>query len=137
MKIDYKENYIPNINELLCIYGDAGWLNYTKKPTMLENAYKNSLFVLTAWENEKLVGTIRVVGDGYSIIYIQDIIVSKAFHRQGIGSELLKRVINKYKDVYQTVLLTDNDIKTVQFYKNFGLETSDKFGCVSFVSFAS
>ena len=41
----------------------------------LKNAINNSLKVLTAWDDEKLVGLIRVIGDGYTIIYIQDILI--------------------------------------------------------------
>ncbi|MGX7076836.1 GNAT family N-acetyltransferase [Globicatella sanguinis] len=34
---------------------------------------------------------IRVVRDGYSILFIQDILVLPEFQRQGIGSTLLKK----------------------------------------------
>ncbi len=42
----------------------------------LMEAIENSLRVITAWDKDKLVALLRIVGgDGYSIIYIQDILI--------------------------------------------------------------
>src|SRR5699024_12750383 len=60
----------------LSLYKAVGWSNYYKKPSMLKKAYENSLYIIGAYLNEELIGVIRVVGDGSSIIYIQDILVS-------------------------------------------------------------
>ncbi|MGN6714217.1 GNAT family N-acetyltransferase [Anaerocolumna jejuensis] len=135
--MNYKiiENSIPPLQELVNLYKDAGWSNYTKDTALLVNAYKNSLFVLAVWDNSKLIGIIRVVGDGYSILYIQDLLVLKEYQHMGIGSRLLKEVMDKYKNVYQTVLLSDNEPKTKAFYQKMGLVSSDTYGCISFVKF--
>lgn len=135
MNCEFKENVIPDINDLIDLYNNAGWCNYTNNADMLKNAYENSLYVITAWDNDNLTGAIRVVGDGYSIIYIQDILVLKEYQHMEIGSKLFKMVMNKYKDVYQKVLLTENRPETVSFYEKMGLTTCDKYGCISFVKF--
>ncbi|WP_430038931.1 GNAT family N-acetyltransferase [Peribacillus simplex] len=41
---------------------------------------------MTAWDDDKLVALIRVVGDGQTIIYIQVILVLENYQDQGIGS---------------------------------------------------
>ena len=64
-----------NEEEILSLYKSVGWINYTDNPKMLEDAYANSLRILGAYENEKLLGIIRVVGDGHSVVFIQDILV--------------------------------------------------------------
>jgi GNAT superfamily N-acetyltransferase len=102
---------------------------------MLQKAYVNSLLIITAWYDDKLLGAICIVGDGYSIIYIQDILVLKTYQHMGIGSKLITEALNKYKDVYQKVLLTDNEPKTKVFYEKMGFSTCDKYGCVSFVKY--
>lgn len=135
MNFEVKENVIPCLNDLIALYNDVGWSNYTNNTDMLQKAYANSLLVITAWHEEKLLGVIRIVGDGYSIIYVQDIVVLKAYQHMGIGSKLIAEAMNKYKDVYQKVLLTDNESKTKVFYEKMGYVTSDKCGCVSFVKF--
>lgn len=135
MNFKFKENIIPSLQDLIDLYNNVGWCNYTNNTDMLRNAYENSLLVITAWDEDKLIGTIRIVGDGYSIIYIQDILVLKEYQHMGIGSKLFTEVMNKYKDVYQKVLLTDNEPKTKAFYENMGLVTSDTYGCISFVKY--
>jgi len=83
-------------DEILKIYESVGWVNYTENPDMLRKAYKNSLTVLGAYDGNNLVGIISVVGDGHSIIYIQDIIVRPDYQRSGIGSILLQEVLSMY-----------------------------------------
>lgn len=122
-------------SEILALYKAVGWKNYYENPQMLKEAYEHSLYILGAYAEKELVGIIRVVGDGHSIIYIQDILVLPAYQRKGIGRLLLKNVLEKYSQVYQKVLLTDDQPKTVQFYESMGFQTADKFGCVGLVSY--
>lgn len=131
----FKENVIPGLKDLINLYNDVGWSNYTKQSDMLLKAYENSLLVITAWSTDNLVGAIRLVGDGYSIIYIQDILVLKEYQHMGIGTILFSKAMDKYRDVYQKVLLTDNEPKTKSFYEKMGFLASDKYGCISYVQY--
>ncbi|QSX06643.1 GNAT family N-acetyltransferase [Sedimentibacter sp. zth1] len=135
MNIEIKEDIIPELELLISLYNNVGWTNYTSNPKMLENAYKNSLKIISAWHDEKLVGVIRVVGDGYSIIYIQDLLVLTEYQRNRIGYRLLSAVFEKFDNVYQNVLLTDNMEDKKAFYEKCGFNNSEKYGCVSFVKF--
>lgn len=121
--------------EIMPIYESVGWLNYTKKPEMLKQAYLHSLKVLAAYDGDKLVGLIRVVGDGHSIIYIQDIIVLPDYHRKGIGTQLFNQIMEQYADVYQKILLTENTPKTVEFYKQMGFTPDYVMDCVAFAHY--
>ena len=122
-----------NIDEILNLYIDAKWQNYVNNKDMLINAMKNSLYILGAYDNDELIGLIRVIGDGYSIIYIQDIIILNKYQRKGIGTKLITSVLNKYKNVYQKVLLTDNKPKTISFYKSLGFYEACDLNCTSFI----
>lgn len=122
MEFLIKEYSEYNEKEILSLYQNVGWTNYVNNPSMLKSAYENSLKILGAYENEKLLGIIRVVGDGHSIVYIQDIIVLPEYQRHGIGTALLGKILEIYQNVYQKVLLTDNTEKTIQFYKAAGFE---------------
>lgn len=135
MDFEIKENIIPDINELITLYDNVGWSNYANNPEMLKEAYNNSLKIISAWDKDKLIGIIRVVGDGYSIIYIQDLLVLKEYQGKGIGSKLLSIVIKKYENVYQKILLTDNQSNTVKFYEHHGFSKSEEFGCIAFINF--
>lgn len=135
MNIELKENIIPDLKDLISLYDSVGWTNYTNKPDMLQKAYENSLLTITAWSDYKLLGAIRIVGDGYSIIYIQDILVLKEYQHMGIGSRLMDAALAKYKNVYQKVLLTDNEPATRAFYEKLGFKAAEKYGSVSYVMF--
>ena len=132
-EIIYKHNSSFTEDDILNLYDNVEWTNYTKNIKKLIRALNNSLYILTAWDENKLVGLIRIIGDGETIIYIQDILVLKEYQRQGIGSKLLKTVLDKYKNVRQKVLLTDDNNKTRLFYKANGLEPANKSNLVSYV----
>lgn len=128
--INYKQE------EIIKLYLSVGWINYTERPEMLKEAYKSSLYTIGAYDGDDLIGIIRVVGDGHSIIYIQDIIVLPDYQRRGIGKDLLERVLEKYAHVYQKILLTMNEEKTVKFYESVGFEADYNLGLVAFGMFS-
>ncbi|MEO1714347.1 MAG: GNAT family N-acetyltransferase [Bacteroidota bacterium] len=119
----------------MVLYTDANWTSYTKDPEKLEQAVLNSLDVITAWENDQLVGLIRAVGDGLTILYIQDILVLKSHKRRGIGCELLTRLLDAYPEVRQKVLLTDERPETRGFYQSMGFLSCDDGKLVAFAKF--
>lgn len=132
MEFSIKEYGIYNELEILNLYKSVGWINYTNNPKMLENAYENSLRILGAYEDEKLIGIIRVVGDGHSVVFIQDLLVYPEYQRQGVGTALLKQILLDYKHVYQKHLLTENTEKTIQFYKSLGFTMDTDMECRAF-----
>ena len=119
--------------EILPLYKAVGWSNYYEHPEMLKKAYAGSLCTLAAYEDETLTGIIRCVGDGYSILFIQDILVYPEYQRRGIGTALMKAVLEKYSHVYQIELATDNTEKTIAFYKSFGFHNLSDIGCCGFM----
>ena len=119
--------------EIMALYSSVGWSNYTNNPEMLRQAYKNSLYVLAAYADDKLVGLLRAVGDGSSIVFLQDLIVLPEYQRHGIGSQLMRKVMEKYADVYQLQLLTEASKKNIAFYEYLGLKRVEKYGCCAFI----
>ncbi|HAT4162258.1 GNAT family N-acetyltransferase [Clostridium perfringens] len=131
----FKEDIILNVEDILYLYNDVGWSSYTKDIDSLIKSIKNSLKVISVWDKDLLVGLIRVVGDGHSIIYIQDILILQKYQNRGIGKSLIEIILDKYKNVRQKVLLTDKEEKNILFYKKVGFSMAEEFGCVSFVKF--
>lgn len=131
----FKEYDEYNEEEILNLYKAVGWSNYFNKPLMLENAYEHSLYVVGAYVEDRLVGIIRVVGDGASIIYIQDILVLPDYQRHGIGRRLFDNVMGKYAEVYQKVLITDNTEKTKSFYEALGFRAIETMEGICFVQY--
>ena len=131
MEIREYRNYKEE--EILGLYTAVGWTAYTEDPAALRRGYENSLLVLAAYEDGNLAGIIRAVGDGATVVFIQDILVFPEYQRKGVGSALLRAVLDKYAGVRQVELVTDNTEKTVAFYQSMGFHDLSELGCRGFM----
>lgn len=102
---------IVKLEDVLHLYQAVGWTKYTHQPQMLKKALSHSLAIYLALDGDAVVGLVRLVGDGFSSIFVQDLIVLPSYQRQGIGSALMKEALGDYKDAYQVQLVTDQTEK--------------------------
>lgn len=130
--ITYKQHPQLDFQAVLNLYASVGWTNYTDRSAMLQKALEHSLFVLAAFDGDRLVGLLRAVGDGHSIVFIQDILVLPTYQRQGIGRHLLEQAVTHFPGIYQLHLLTDNTEKTRSFYEAIGFTAVDSLDCVAY-----
>ncbi|WP_226683003.1 GNAT family N-acetyltransferase [Sutcliffiella horikoshii] len=135
MEIKFSRDKAIKLEQLERLYNDVEWYAYTKDLDVLKQAFYNSLEVVSAWNGDELVALIRIVGDGLTIIYIQDILVLNAYQNQGIATQLMQQVLEKYKHVRQKVLLTDEAPDVRHFYEKNGFESCDKGTLVAFAKF--
>lgn len=119
-------------SEILPLYQAVGWGSYYEHPEMLQKAWEGSLCILGAYEGDTLVGVIRAVGDGHSIVFIQDLLVRPEYQRRGIGTRLVEALLERYAHVYQIQLTTDDEPKTVAFYRSLGFRPIQELGCCGF-----
>lgn len=119
--------------EIEPLYQSVGWTSYLRRPGLLREAYAASLKILAAWDEHRLIGVARAVGDGASILYVQDLLVHPEYQGKGVGSSLLKQMLACYPDVNQALLLTDDTENTVRFYENAGFQKVAKAGCCAFI----
>ena len=122
-----------SIDDVLPLYQEVGWTNYTNQPQMLEQALSHSRATYLARDGEKIVGLVRLIGDGFSSVFVQDLLVLPSYQRQGIGSSLMKQTLADYKDAYQIQLATDESEKTLGFYRSLGFETLSSFQCTGMI----
>ncbi|WP_337089689.1 GNAT family N-acetyltransferase [Leuconostoc pseudomesenteroides] len=130
--INYQINQTIAENDLTKLYNSVGWFAYTNTRVNLLAAVANSLMVVSAWADNQLVGLVRVVGDGETIIFIQDILVDPKFQSQQVGTELMNRVLNMYPNVRQKVLLTEEAPDVRHFYEKFGFRSADQGTLIAF-----
>ena len=131
--ISVRKQDVVKLEDVLHLYQAVGWTNYTNQPQMLEQALPHSLAVYLAFDGEKIVGLIRLVGDGFSSVFVQDLIVLPSYQRQGIGSALMKEALEDYKDAYQVQLVTDQTERTLEFYRSMGFETLSTYDCTGMI----
>ena len=91
------------------------------------------MLTLAAYEGDQLLGIIRTVGDGHTIVFVQDILVFPEHQRKGIGTALLQAILDRYSHVRQIELATDNTPKTITFYKSMGFREMFEIGCCGFM----
>ena len=127
-----KESSI-SIEDVLHLYQAVGWTNYTNQPQMLEQALSHSLATYLARDGEEIVGLVRLIGDGFSSVFVQDLIVLPSYQRQGIGNDLMKEALGDFKDAYQVQLVTEQTEKNLGFYRSLGFETLSTYDCTGMI----
>jgi len=128
MSITIREYTHYNESEILPLYESAGWIAYTRDPELLRRAYENSLTALASYEDGKLIGVLRAVGDGLTIVFVQDLLVLPAHRRKGAGSALLRAVRDKFSSVRQLQLTCDDSPELATFYESQGLRPLSALG---------
>jgi len=132
--IHYKEIDSSMFESIKEIYRKESWNTYLKDDEKLIRVFNTSLYMLGAFDDSKLIGFIRCVGDGEHILLVQDLIVDPKYQKKGIGTFLFKTVMEKYAEARMFMVITDrNDIVDNKFYRSFNfkkLEERDMTGYI-------
>lgn len=105
-----------------------GWPNPPDKEKhrkILEKSYKS--LVAVEEQSNKIIGFINAVSDGVLSAYIPLLEVLPEYRKQGIGSELVKKMLEELKDFYMVDLCCDESLQ--RFYEKFGMMKSQGMIC--------
>lgn len=130
--IEYQKKVDITHEALLHLYESVGWSAYTQDNPDLTSLLEGAKHYLTAWDGERLIGLIRVVGDGVYIAYIQDILVHPDYQRQGIGKYLMQKMLKEIRYAKQIILTTENSPATKAFYQSLGMKEFNETGALGF-----
>ena len=119
MSIEIKETKNINQSDVIEIYKANKWSS-AQKPDELYNALLNSHSLLTAWDDEKLVGIGNAISDGYLVVYYPHLVIHPNYHGKGIGRSILKKFQEKYGNFHQQILVADGG--AIDFYEKCGFE---------------
>ncbi|MCV7629277.1 GNAT family N-acetyltransferase [Micrococcus luteus] len=136
--IDYRQGQLPEAEALRALYDSVSWSAYTDDLDSLVGGLEGATALVTAWNGEELVGLARVISDGFTIAYLQDVLVHPEFQRRGIASELVERVFAPFQRVRQHVLITDAEERQRAFYESLRFREARDFphgGLRAFVRF--
>ena len=131
--ISVRKQEVVKLDDVLHLYQAVGWTNYMHQPQMLEQALSHSLAIYLALDGDAVVGLVRLIGDDFSSVFVQDLIVLPSYQRQGIGSALMKKALGNFKDAYQVQLVTEQTEKTLGFYRSLGFETLSTYDCTGMI----
>lgn len=105
------------MEEIQELFLSVGWIS-AQYPTRLYKALMNSQTVITAWDNEKLVGLARAIDDSEMVAFIHYVLVNPKYHGQGIAGNMIEMIKEKYKD-YLYIELMPEEGKNAKFYERF------------------
>lgn len=116
--IKYTEEKKFTQEQVQKLFLSVGWTsgNYAKR---LYKALMNSSTVLTAWDEEELVGLIRVLDDTEMLAQIHYVLVRPDHQGKGIAGAMLEYIKEKYKD-FMYIEVMPEDKKNVPFYEKHG-----------------
>ncbi len=120
IRIDEDKISIDNFNYLT---DKVGW-----KLEMLKLYKKNNtLYSVSIYDDNKIIGYGRIIGDKTIFLYIQDIMVIPEYQGKKIGTKIMNTLLNKIRE-YK---LINPNIRTYlgaskgkeKFYEKFGFKT--------------
>ena len=124
--ISIKEN-VNSIEEFNYLYDAVGWGSYDEKVS--EKALANTMYSVSAYDDDKIIGYGRIIGDGICFLYIHDVMVAPKYQNKKIGSQIMNKLLEKVNQIkienpYVRVYLGASKGKE-KFYERFGFITRE------------
>ena len=119
--IKIKEN-INNVEEFNLLYDSVGWGAYDEK--ISKKALNNTYYSVSIYDDNKIIGYGRLIGDGICFMYIHDVMVMPEYQNKKIGTSIMNKLIEKIETIKKEnpgvrVYLGASKGKE-GFYKRFG-----------------
>ncbi|MDD3410956.1 MAG: GNAT family N-acetyltransferase [Eubacteriales bacterium] len=108
----------------LSVHWESG--NY---PDQIVRGLRNSSVVISAWDDDRLIGLVRGLDDGETIGFIHYLLVHPAYQGQHIGQELMRRLLAQYEHLLY-VKVIPSDPATLPFYEKFGFKQYDHYSAM-------
>ena len=88
------------VQAIVALYRDAGWWKESRHarkiiPAMIRGS---DCFLVAETGKGEIVGMGRVLSDGASDGYIQDVVVRSDFQSKGVGKEIMSRLVRHCKE---------------------------------------
>ena len=119
--ITLKEN-VKSVDEFNYLYDAVGWGAYDNNIT--ERALNNTYYSVSVYNDDKIIGYGRIIGDSICFMYIHDIMVIPDYQGKKIGTIIMNKLLDKINELKKI----NPDIRVYLgaskgregFYKKFG-----------------
>lgn len=114
---------LPDAEQYFTLFESSGWnKDYRATPEELISTIKESWFSVSAYHKEKLVGFGRMLSDGLLHAVLFDVIVLPDYQRKGIGTEIMKQLLDKCKAHHIRDIQLFCAKNTKVFYEELGFQ---------------
>ena len=86
----------PSAEEFSYLTNSVGW--GIRNNSIVEEALKNTLYSLCVYDDDKLIGYGRIIGDKTIFLYIQDIMVFPKYQNKHIGTGIMENLLNRINE---------------------------------------
>ncbi len=114
MNIKISETREINRSDILDLYKANEW-SAVNKPKELYNGLVNSHTLISAWDEDRLVGLGNAISDGHLVVYYPHLLVHPKYQGKGIGQLIVSKMKKIYADFHMQILCADQ--KAINFYK--------------------
>lgn len=115
--LTYSDTKTFTAEELGGLFSSVGWES-AKYPDRLARAMKGFATVFSAREEGRLAGLLAAMDDGEMTAYIHYLLVHPDFQGRGIGRQLLRMALERYRGYTRVVLHAEG--KASSFYSALG-----------------
>lgn len=122
MSIKYRDHAFLSTEVVIDLYNRStlGERRPVNRPDIFEQMLKSSNLIITAWDQEKLVGIARSLTDFSYVAYLSDLAVDSSYQKQGIGRQLINETRARLWPESKIVLLSAP--KANDYYPKLGFE---------------
>ena len=120
MDIVYRINSPLKAAQVAQLFRSSGIRRPVDDLKRIQKMIENANLTLTAWDGDTLVGIARAVTDFSYCCYLSDLAVDRAYQRQGIGKELIRRMREILGDEVMMLLLAVPE--AMEYYPHIGFE---------------
>ncbi|MEH7413838.1 GNAT family N-acetyltransferase [Neobacillus drentensis] len=118
--IDYRKDVKITAEDLSSVFQLSGLKRPYEDLHRLERMIENADILISAWDEDKLVGVARAITDFSYCCYLSDLAVDQEYQNRGIGRELVRFVQDRIGEEV-TLLLLASPI-AMEYYPHIGFD---------------
>jgi len=132
-EIEIRPVHHTDREQMVRLYKAAGWWTpeNDENPEFVDRIAPGSYCFVGAFRGEHMIGMGRILSDGVSDTYIQDVTVLPDYRRRGIGARIITALVEKLREDRIEWIGLVGEPGTSDFYKQLGF--SEMKGSVPFI----
>ena len=116
--IKYLKNVDLNLEDIILVFEKSSINRPIGNRNRIKSMFDNSNLIISAWDQDKLVGLCRALTDFSYCCYLSDLAVDMDYQRQGIGKTMIDLVKKEISDEVALILLSAPS--SMSFYPKVG-----------------